>query len=236
MMNKRKADRIGASVFLAFIAILSVCLLLNLRRLREAGERYEDVRTAQGDAEHLAETAARNPDVIGFLTVEGTEIRCAVVQGTDNLTYLNTNADGEESFAGTPFLDCRNAADFTDPYSVIYGHLMEDHLMFGDLQLFEDEAFWTEERRGKLLLTDGSEIGIRFVAYLRADSEDSRFFDPLRVRNNWNEEFLNDMAGEFRISTEKIGTGDCILALSTCTAFESEERIMILGKLNRTEG
>jgi len=235
-MGKRKAGLFFGAALLAFIAAVAVLLSLNIRKLHDTGRVYEEIRSGEGTENELAAMAEKNPDVIGYLTVEDTMISCVIVQGEDNLTYLGKAADESASFAGTPFLDYRNSADFTDPYSVIYGHLVEDRLMFGDLKLFEDPDFWENERTGSLTLKDGTAYEIRFVAYLRADSKDSRIFDPIRARNNWKQEFLDGIAADFLIGEEQIVPEDRILALSTCSSYESEERIVILGKLYRTEG
>ena len=52
----------------------------------------------------LASLKAINPEVVGWLTVENTEISYPVVQGPDNDKYLKTAYDGSRSNNGSIFL------------------------------------------------------------------------------------------------------------------------------------
>ena len=74
-----------------------------------------------------------NPDVCGWLTLDGTAIDYPVVQGESNFTYLNTDVYGSFALAGSIFLDVDCDADFSGRYSLLYGHHMENGRMFGDL-------------------------------------------------------------------------------------------------------
>ena len=74
-----------------------------------------------------------NPDVCGWLTLDGTAIDYPVVQGESNFTYLNTDVYGSFALAGSIFLDVDCDADLSGRYSLIYGHHMENGRMFGDL-------------------------------------------------------------------------------------------------------
>ena len=54
---------------------------------------------------------------------------------------MNTDITGEFALSGSLFLDCRNAADFTDLNHVIYGHHMEKKTMLGELECFAERPF-----------------------------------------------------------------------------------------------
>ena len=73
----------------------------------------------------LEELAEINPDVIGWITIDDTKIDYPIVQGKDNLEYLNLNVYREYSLAGTVFLDVNNEKNFSDPYNILYGHHMD---------------------------------------------------------------------------------------------------------------
>ena len=57
-----------------------------------------------------------NPDVCGWLTLDGTAIDYPVVQGESNFTYLNTDVYGSFALAGSIFLDVDCDADFSGRY------------------------------------------------------------------------------------------------------------------------
>ena len=57
-----------------------------------------------------------------------------MVQGSDNVKYLNTTFEGNKNPAGCLFIDYENSRDMTDPHTYIYGHNMKDGSMFGSLK------------------------------------------------------------------------------------------------------
>lgn len=51
------------------------------------------------------ELRAINPDVCAWITLDGTKIDYPVLQGEDNLTYINKDVYGNFALAGSIFLD-----------------------------------------------------------------------------------------------------------------------------------
>mgnify|MGYP000060789688 FL=1 len=70
----------------------------------------------------LEELMALNPETRGWLTIDGTHIDYPVVQGEDDMKYVNTDIYGEFSLSGAIFLSCINSPDFSDHYNLMYGH------------------------------------------------------------------------------------------------------------------
>ncbi|MCD8074384.1 MAG: class B sortase [Lachnospiraceae bacterium] len=101
---------------------------------------------------------AINPDIVAWIRIAGTEVDYPVVQGEDNGYYLTHTFTGAENSAGTLFLDYRNAGDFTDSISMIYGHNRKDGSMFGNLKAFLDEAYFSEHGEIQLYLPSGLRI------------------------------------------------------------------------------
>ncbi len=85
-----------------------------------------------------------NEDFVGWLTVPGTSVDGAVVQGKDNNEYLRKNFYKEKSIAGTFFLDEMVNIDEKDGNIIIYGHMMKDDTMFGSLKKYKDIDFFKE--------------------------------------------------------------------------------------------
>ena len=79
--------------------------------------------------------------IIGRIIVDGTEIDFPIVQGTDNTFYLNHGYKDEYNLLGAVFMDARNAGDFTDFNSIIYGHNVRSGHIFHDLDKLKDEDF-----------------------------------------------------------------------------------------------
>ena len=160
-------------------------------------------------------------DMVAWLTVDGTDIDYPVMQGSDNTKYLNTDPFGKYSLGGSIFLDSRNSADFSDDYSLIYGHHMEFGRMFGALDEFLDRDYLDSHSTGTLEVGRNAEMvyKLRFFAAFRASAKDKAIFDF--------EDGLADLIEKnAHVSVE---TDKKILALSTCTEGDSVSRIVVFG-------
>ena len=160
-------------------------------------------------------------DMVAWLTVDGTDIDYPVMQGSDNTKYLNTDPFGKYSLGGSIFLDSRNSADFSDDYSLIYGHHMEFGRMFGALDEFLDRDYLDSHSTGTLEIGRNAEkvYKLRFFAAFRASAKDKAIFDF--------EDGLADLIEKnAHVSVE---TDKKILALSTCTEGDSVSRIVVFG-------
>ena len=87
----------------------------------------------------------KNPDLIGWLRIDGTDIDLPVVQTPgDNEYYLRRGFDRFYAVGGTLFLDERCSVSANAPTAnwLIYGHNMHDGSMFGQLVRYRDEDFY----------------------------------------------------------------------------------------------
>ena len=89
---------------------------------------------------------AENPDTVGWITIEGTNINYPIVKGTDNDFYLNHDFNGEENIAGSIYLDFESQGDFDGRNNIIYGHNMKNGSMFKDVVRYKDEAYFKEHQ------------------------------------------------------------------------------------------
>ena len=88
----------------------------------------------------------QNPDMAGWLEIEGTNIDYPIVQGNDNEYYLTHDFYREDSKAGAIFMDYRNSKDLSDPNTILYGHNMKDGTMFQNLNKYNNLDFIKEHR------------------------------------------------------------------------------------------
>lgn len=178
-----------------------------------------------------------NPDVCAWLTVDNTAIDYPVLQGATNHTYINTDVYGNFALAGSIFLDSRNDRTFSEAYNLLYGHHMADSRMFGDLDLFKDEAFFAENRTGMLILPDRAyELEI-FSCLLIGASEDE-IFDPTLWQEDINGllQYTKENAlylDESVLSRIEAASGGVqILAMSTCSSEFTDARTIVLAVMN----
>ena len=176
----RWGDRLltlAAALLLGALALFGAWSLWDIAATRRAALpeqtlRFKPLAAAPADSPGFAELRALNPDVCGWLTLDGTRIDFPVVQGADNMVYVNTDVYGDFSLSGAIFLDSRCPADFTAPYSIVYGHHIEDGGMFGDIVQFTQNDYFAAHTTGTLI-TDDTSYNIALFACVRADVIDS---------------------------------------------------------------
>ena len=192
--------RITILVLLLLLLVSGYFLWSNSRTYSAAEDVYESLlhlkpeETEEGKAD-FSELRKANPDVCGWLTVTGTKIDYPVVQGKDNLYYMNRDYYGNPSLAGSIFLDTRNSSSFSDAYSLVYGHHMDDHLMFGDLDLFKDEQFFRLNSTATIL-TEDRVLHLQVLALLEQPDSVEEIFDPSRWESDLSQfgAFIKDNA------------------------------------------
>lgn len=127
-----------------------------------------------------AEDSPITEDMKAWITIDGTNIDYPVMQGNDNIKYLNTDPFGEYSLSGSIFLDSRSAPDFTDLYSLIYGHHMEYGKMFGALDDFLNRAYLESHAYGTLIIGRNAEktYSLEVFACMETNAAEEIAFTP----------------------------------------------------------
>ena len=178
-----------------------------------------------------------NPDVCGWLTLDNTQIDYPVLQGKDNLTYINTDVYGNFALAGSIYLDSRSDRSFGDGYSLLYGHHMEKSRMFGDLDLYTDEAFFADNSSGTLILPDRT-VRLEIFAVLTVKASEKAVFDiPDGASQSKTAAVLDYVSAHAKLVrrdvTERLCASDTIriLALSTCSPEFTDARTVVLASM-----
>jgi sortase B len=184
----------------------------------------------------LSDLHELNPDVCAWLTVDGTNIDYPVVQGEDNLEYINQDVYGNFSLSGSVFLDSRNASDFSDYYSLIYAHHMAGKVMFGEIPEFLEEAYFQEHTTGTLYLLDDSSCQIEWFACISTDAYD-QVFNPTTYKSRTEKQELLDYLEESAVQYRDLGVTvrDRIIALSTCSEASTDGRVLLFGRVSKNE-
>lgn len=185
----------------------------------------------EGKTEGFAELQDRNPDVKAWLTIAGTHVDYPVLQGETDLDYINRDVYGEFSLSGSVFLSCLNSPDFSDGYSLIYGHHMENGAMFGDITRFAEATYFQEHPKGELRL-ENETLELELFACLETDAYDGCVYncgpDADRVALL---SYIRAHAVQYRETD--VTAEDRILGLSTCAdeTAETNGRVLIFGRL-----
>ena len=174
-----------------------------------------------------------NPDVKAWIQVPKTNIDYPVVQGQDDMEYMNKKVYGEFELSGAIFLSCLNKDDFSDPYNLVYGHNMKNGGMFADVADFTNKEYFETHQKGKLYLTDATRK-IRFFACMKVTAADAKIYHP----DGYRKENLKDLldyiqANAVQYRDVNVADENSLIALSTCSEAETNGRVVLIGKLER---
>lgn len=183
------------------------------------------------------EFLSQNPDLVGWLTIQGTKVDYPVVQKTeDNDYYLNHSFDGSEDSAGTIYVDYRS--DIVNPTTntMVYGHNMKNGTMFGSLKNYLQEDFFKEYRYIQFntiyehRLYQVVSVGLSEVAY--QDENSYRYYNFIQANNmeEWQEFVDNVSSLAIYQSDVTLEPSDEILTLSTCNSYTEDGRLFIVAK------
>ena len=201
---------------------------------RAGVEQWQPYKPTEPEPLSFWELQRINPEVRAWLSVYGTNIDypvCQAAQGSEN-KYVTTNAKGEYSLSGALFMDTANAADFSDFATIVYGHHMENKVMFGAISDFSQREFFDEHRYGNLFAND-TDYGLEFFCFLDADAYDRSIYRHTFAGDGEREGYLkllHERARNWRTGVE-IGKDDHIVLLSTCSAGYTNAREILVGKI-----
>lgn len=214
---------------LIIVVLLSGYFIWDAEQVYEKAdaEVYETYRPAEEDTASFEELRKLNPDTVGWITIYGTHIDYPVMHSGDNGKYINMDAKGRFSLAGVPFLDATNAPDFSDAKNIIYGHHMERHQMFGDLEQFKKRAYFEKRKYGELFF-NGRRHGVEIFAFAEADAYDRTLYGRSSSINE-AEAYIRSIAGHTR-ALENDAYGPIVL-LSTCGNDFANQRFLLALRL-----
>lgn len=179
------------------------------------------------DFEKLKE---KNPDVVAWLKVNGTNIETTVVKTTDNDYYLTHNFNKEYNSSGWIFADYKNKLDGTDKNLVIYGHNMRDDSMFGSLKWVINEDWYNNEDNKYITLITENETQVYEVfSVYQIEKEDYYIqtnFDTEKEFNTFAQTIKKRSKKDFNVDVNK---EDAVLTLSTC-ANNNKYRVVLHAK------
>ena len=180
----------------------------------------------------LAELLGINKDTRGWITIDGTHIDYPMVQGRDDMEYVNKDVTGEFSLTGAIFLSAYNEANFSDPYMLTYGHHMDNGGMYGDVMEFIEKDYFDKHTTGTLFMPDGKARKMEVFACIECDAYDSNIYHVQDKKGQIMQlvDYLKKNSTHYRDIGMK--ESDQIMALSTCVSLETNGRVVVLARVN----
>ncbi len=176
-----------------------------------------------------------HPDVVGWLYFEDGHISYPIVQCEDNEKYRILDYSGEESDTGSIFLDFRSASDFSDSNSIIYGHNMKNHTMFGSLRDYrEDPSYYNDHQYFQVITPDKTyryqifeymDVPENYVLYDYVSDAAYEFVkdaEPVRIKSYMDSEII-------------VNAKSKVVTLSTCTRKDDLQFVVLGVMVEETE-
>ena len=170
------------------------------------------------------------PNIVGWLTLDGTRLNNPVLQATDNDFYLRHNYKGEESRGGSIFIDYRNNANELGRHTIFYGHVLRNGTMFGDLDQFAEQAY-ANDHAVLFYETTQSKYELHVFAAYKTTT------DFYYIETNFTDDsymtFISEIQARSVITMPvTVNETDRIVTLSTCTtSANDEERFVVHAKV-----
>ena len=174
-----------------------------------------------------------NPDVVGWLKVNGTNINYPFVQSSNNDYYLTHSFNKSYNGAGWVFLDYRNNGT-NNKNTIIYAHGRSDKTMFGTLKNVLNNGWLNNTNNYVIKISSETENSLWQVFsvyripttsdYLQTnfndDIEYQNFLDMIKDRSSHN-------------FNTNVASTDNILTLSTC--YNNSDKMVVHAKLIKKE-
>lgn len=177
----------------------------------------------------------QNPDMVGWITIPGTNIDYPVMQTPDSPNYyLKRNFEKESSSHGCLYAQ-ENCDVFTPGDNVIiYGHRMKDRTMFAQLDQYEKKDFW--QKNPYIYFDTIQEIhAYKIVSVFITTATEGEGFPYHDYTSLENEEDFDDFVRfckgyELYRTGEEITPDDKLITLSTCTYTRINGRLVVVAK------
>ena len=161
----------------------------------------------------------KNPDIYGWIIIPGTEnIDYPILQYTDNDYYLYREYTGGYMTAGSIFADYRCDKDINGNYNfIVYGHNMQNGMMFSELIKFLDEEFFNQNQY-VYVYTDKGIYTYKIFSVYKTDYK----YKYIETGFPTGEDFVawaEEMRSNSKFKREGIAfdTNSRVITLSTCT-------------------
>lgn len=172
-----------------------------------------------------------NPNTVGWIKVNGTNIDYSVVKYTNNSYYLTHSFDNSYNSAGWIFADYRNKFDCSDKNILIYGHNRKNGSMFSSLENILDSN-WCSDINNQIITLYTPEKTLKYQVFSVYQTSIEEF--DVKVSFVSNNEFFSYIKylqeqSIYNFNIE-LSAQDNILTLSTC-ADNNYYRINLHAKL-----
>ncbi|MBW5448973.1 sortase [Cohnella sp. CFH 77786] len=183
------------------------------------------------------ELHARNPDIVGWLSIGGTRIDYPIMQNAqDEEFYLDHDFDKKPNINGLPFLDAAHSRIDDSNILLIHGHHMKSGFMFADLMKYKKESYYKEHAVFQFsTLYEKEEYEIVAVILSKVYRKSDNVFKYYRIENAATPGgFDSYMQNVKKLALYDTGVtaryGDKLIVLSTCEYSTDNGRLAVVAR------
>ncbi len=185
----------------------------------------------------VRELQKENSDIVGWLEIEGTSINYPVLQGKDNSYYMTHDYKKEESSSGALFLDKDYNWSIPSSNLLIYGHNLNNGLMFEELLEYENEDFYNEHPNIRFT-TENEDAEYEIISafksrvYYKSETNVFRYYFFINAQNEEEyNQFVDNAKKASLYDTGKTAQyGDQLMTLSTCSYHTEDGRFAVVAR------
>ncbi|MGF6991210.1 sortase B [Lachnospiraceae bacterium PM6-15] len=174
-----------------------------------------------------------NPDVAGWVYLNGTSIDYPFVAAGDYSEYLRTDIYGDYSLGGTVFTDYRLGADFTGFQTILFGHSMDNGSMFMDLLNFRDREYFKAHREGVIYL-EKETLELELIACVVVDATQEEIYgvkDTVERKTQFLKSLRERDVHGAEETPKDLAIQDRFVLLSTCSYEHNEARTVVVYRI-----
>ena len=178
----------------------------------------------------IMELKRQNPDTVGWINVNNTNINYPFVHTTDNDYYLTHAFDKSYNAAGWLFLDYRDNTDFSKKNNIIYGHSRLNKTMFGSLNGVLKYDWYSNKDNHIIRISLENENTLWQIFSVYKIKTETYYITTDFISDSEYLEFLNTIKGRSIYDfNANVSVSDKILTLSTC--YSDTERTVVHARL-----
>lgn len=188
-------------------------------------------------AKDFTDLLARNPDVVGWIAIDGTPVDFPVLQGRDNEYYLRHDLDKQYDLEGIPYADYECDVE-NGRHLILYGHNMGvgQTARFSSLQNYRHADYYTRHPVIALDTLWGSALyKVAAVYLLSARPEDADYFAFNQyvdfADDAAEQRYLDEVAARALYTTgDYIHPDERLLSLCICTYEMEDARLVVMAR------
>ena len=178
----------------------------------------------------IMELKRQNPDTVGWINVNNTNINYPFVHTSDNDYYLSHSFDKSYNNAGWLFLDYRDNIDFSKKNNIIYGHSRLNKTMFGSLNGVLNYDWYSNKDNHIIRISLENENTLWQIFSVYKIKTETYYITTDFISDSEYLEFLNTIKGRSIYDFDaNLTKEDKVLTLSTC--YSDTERTVVHARL-----